>query len=156
MIQVNDLVIKRLSASDGAQLSQLLGDANEDYGKYFTPFSSQKESLEKRLREAVKDSYWGLWFDSELAGFFMLRGFDEGYKKPSFGVFISRKYSNNGLSKMALDFAISWCQLNNLSAIMIKVHRENKYARRSYEKAGFILTGNCPDTGHDIMEIHWD
>lgn len=153
---MDDLAIRRLDPNDAEHLSQLLGESNENYGQYFTPFSSSRELLEKRLHEADKDRYWGLWFANELAGFFMLRGFDEGYGKPSFGVFISRKYSNRGLSTIALDYAISWCQLNHLSAIMLKVHPDNTFARKSYEKAGFLLTGKCSTTGHDIMEIHWD
>ena len=153
---MNDLVIKRLDADDSKDLSRLLGDSEDHYGQYFTPFPFEKEGLEKQLQEVKKDCYWGLWFAGKLVGIFMLRGFDEGYQKPSFGVFISKRFSNLGLSKVALDYAISWCQLNHVSDIMLKVHPDNTHAKRSYEKAGFLLTGECPTTGHDIMEIHWN
>lgn len=153
-MQMHDPVIRQLGADDGRHLAALL-DNSEDYGQYFSPFTADSEQLEKRLAEASGDRYWGIWFLDELVGFFMLRGFDKGYIKPSFGVFIAEKYSNRGLSKMALDYALSWCQLNNVSAIMLKVHPDNIHAKHSYEKVGFSPAGKCPDTGHEIMEIHW-
>lgn len=153
-MQMHDPIIRQLNADDGQHLAALL-DNNENYGQYFSPFTADCDQLEKRLSDAVEDRYWGIWFLNKLVGFFMLRGFDEGYSKPSFGVFISEKYSNKGLSKTALDYALSWCQLNNVSAIMLKVDPENIHAKHSYEKAGFSPAGKCQVTGHEIMEIHW-
>lgn len=153
---MQELVISELSPADANSLSHLLTADEEDYGQYFMPFSADPASLEIRLREAEEDRYWGLWFGAELAGFFMLRGFDEGYQRPSFGVYISGKYSNRGLSRLALDFSMGWCRLNGVDSMMLKVHPDNRFARRSYEKAGFRRLEICSKTGHDVMVRFWE
>lgn len=149
---MQDVIITRLSPEDALSLSELLNRDDTHYEKYFFPFPKDKESLETRLRSAVKDRYWGLVFREILAGFFMLRGFDEGYNRPSFGVYIAKEFSNRGLLKLTLEYSTSWCRLNNINAIMLKVHPDNKHALECYKKAGFGFIESCPQTGHSVME----
>ena len=86
----------------------------------------------------------------------MLRGFDAGYERPAFGVYISKNFSNLRLSKFALEYSMCWCQLNSIKAMMLKVHPDNCFAKQTYENAGFKFIEICPSTGHHIMEILWD
>lgn len=153
--ELQNLVISRLSPDDTSQLSDLLSGDDSSYGSYFNPFPAGKESLETRLKNAVKDHYWGIWFGDELAGFFMLRGFDDGHQRPSFGVYIAKIFANRGLLKLALAHSISWCRLNGVHAMMVKVHPNNKYAADCYKKTGFKFLETCPQTGHTVMEIQW-
>jgi RimJ/RimL family protein N-acetyltransferase len=153
---MRDIVITRLSPADSARLSKLLMSDDPVYGQYFLPFPINQESLEARLKATVNDRYWGLLFGDELVGFFMLRGFDEGYQRPSFGVYIARRFSRQGLSKLALEYSMNWCRLNGIHAMMLKVHPDNKYAGQGYEKAGFKFIEVCPRTGQNVMEKRWD
>lgn len=153
---MNDLLIARISPKDGSAWSELLTSDDDDYRRYFIPFATDRESLEERLQSAREDRYWGLWFGGNLAGFFMMRGFDEGYKRPSFGVYIARSYSGKGLSKLALEYCMNWCRMNDIDAMMLKVHPDNRYARHTYEKAGFNIVGPCERTGHVVMEKRWE
>lgn len=152
---MNDLHLTRLSPADASALSVLLTADDNDYKQYFIPFPTDIKSLEERLTSVREDRYWGIWFDGALAAFFMMRGFDEGYQRPSFGVYTARAYSGKGLSRFALDYCMSWCRMNNIAAVMLKVHPDNRYARQTYEKAGFIVIDTCPRTGHKIMEKSW-
>jgi RimJ/RimL family protein N-acetyltransferase len=147
-----DLHVTRLFPADAPALSGLLTADNDNYKQYFIPFPPDTKSLEKRLESAREDRYWGIWLDSALAGFFMMRGFDEGYKRPSFGVYIARAYSGKGLSSLALDYCMCWCRMNDIEVMMLKVHPDNRYAAQTYEKAGFSAIDTCPRTGHIIME----
>jgi RimJ/RimL family protein N-acetyltransferase len=149
---MNDLVVAGLSALEAPSLSDLLTSDDTGYSQYFIPFANDRENLEKILRSANEDRYWGLWFASDLAGFFMLRGFDEGYRRPSFGVYIARKYSGRGLSGLALAYCICWCRMNGIKEMMLKVHPDNYHAHKTYEKAGFKVVDTCRQTGHFIME----
>jgi RimJ/RimL family protein N-acetyltransferase len=152
-----DIVIFELTADHSGELSRMLLSGRPEYSQHFTPFSSyEADDLAKWLETAQRDRYWGIRCGEELAGFFMLRGFDEGYERPSFGVYIAKRFANRGLSKLALQYALSWCQLNKVSAVMLKVHPENTYARRVYEQAGFKFIEVCPETGHDMFEKRWD
>lgn len=152
---MNDLLVSRLSPADTTTLSMLLTSDENEYRQYFIPFASDIKSLEERLDSVREDRYWGMWFESTLAGFFMLRGFDEGYQRPSFGVYIARAYSGKGLSRLALDYSMSWCRMNHIGVMMLKVHPDNRYARITYENAGFTVSDTCSRTGHMIMEKRW-
>lgn len=150
MKKVN-LEIKELTAEHSAVLSSKLSTETEEYLKYFIPFPDYSEDyLNKILTTKKADKYFGLFVNNELAGFYMLRGFDTGYEIPSYGVWISSEYSNKGLSTLTLYHAFSFCKLNNIKTLMLKVHPENVVAKRLYEKLGFIKSGVDEKIGHLI------
>jgi len=93
------------------------------------------------IDSAVRDKYFGIFISDNLAGFYMLRGFDEGYEVPSYGVWISDKYSRMGLSTLTLQHAITFCRINSIKKIMLKVHPENVVAKNIYESFGFKEEG---------------
>lgn len=144
------LEIKKLITDNTKELAQLLQSADEDYSQYFIPFTFDDETILRIISNAIKDQYYGIFVDSKLAGFYMLRGFDEGYSIPSYGVWISEKYVNRGLSTFSLQHAISFCKLNSIKKLMLKVHPENQAAKHIYEKYGFKQTGVDPKIHHLI------
>jgi len=133
--------IKELQSEQASTLSALILNAPKDYSKYFVPFSFEEDSINKIISNAVNDKYFGIFINDDLAGFYMLRGFDEGYDIPSYGIWISDKYSGLGLSKLTLQHAISFCKLNGLKKIMLKVHPEHTIAKNIYENFGFKQQG---------------
>ena len=80
----------------------------------------------------------------------MLRGFDEGYEIPSYGVWISKKYSAMGLSKLTLQHAVSICKINGIKKLLLKVHPENKRAKMIYENFGFTKESVDPKNNNLI------
>lgn len=152
--EVRELRLDQLTAANAEEVSALLANERDFYGRHFSAFSSES-GIALCLGKAELDRYWGIWIDNRITGFFMLRGFDEGYQRPSFGVYISETFSNRGLAQIALGFVLSWCRVNNIMAIMLKVHPENFSARHIYEKAGFRFLEVCPRTGHNVMEKRW-
>lgn len=151
-----EIMIFELTAHHSQELSRMLSSGRPEYGQYFHPFSCTADALGGRLSAARLDRYWGIRCGDRLAGFFMLRGWDKGYDRPAFGVYIAEEFADRGLSKLALQYSLTWCRLNDVSAVMIKVHPDNTHVRRVYEQAGFEFTGMCPDTGHRILEKRWD
>jgi len=133
--------IKELPSDQTSTLSALILNAPKDYTKHFTPFSFEEDSLKKIVDDAVNDKYFGIFINDDLAGFYMLRGFDEGFEVPSYGVWISDKFSGLGLSKLTLQHAITFCKVNGLKKIMLKVHPENIIAKSIYESFGFKQEG---------------
>ena len=142
--------IFELHPTDAVALSQLLCAARPDYIAHFHPFPFGKADIEARLGH--RDCYWGLRSGGTLAGFFMLRGFDEGYRRPSFGVFVAESFTGRGFARAALAHALNWCAENGIALVMLKVHPDNTRARRAYNEAGFESLGICPQTGHEICE----
>lgn len=145
--------IRHLTAVDSAVLSSMLTSNSSRYQQYFRPFSFDQVSLEKILRNAKRDRYWGVWVGNELAGFFMLRGFDEGFEIPSYGVNISERYAGRRIGLLTLHYVISWCAIHNVNTIMLKVHPENTVAKRQYESVGFSLTGKDPKNGNLVYHF---
>ncbi len=92
---MNDLHLSIITPADSLALSRLLTDDGNDYSQYFIPFATDIKSLEKQLEVVREDRYWGICFNGILAGFFMMRGLDEGYKRPSFGVADSSSKCNS-------------------------------------------------------------
>lgn len=151
-----EIRIFKLAAHDSEELSRMLLLGRPEYRKYFHPFSFTPEALNACLSAAQQDRYWGIRCGKKLAGFFMLRGWDEGFDRPTFGVYIAEAFSHRGFSKLALQHALSWCRLNRVSVVMLKVHPENTHARRAYEQEGFDFLAMCPDTGHRVFEKRLD
>ena len=144
------LEIKRLTIKQAKELANLLQSSDKEYSKYFIPFTFDLDTISGILSKTKNDQIYGIYVENNLAGFYMLRGFDEGYSIPSYGVWISEKYANRGLSTFTLQHAISFCKLNSIKKIMLKVHPDNLAAKHIYEKYGFKQTGVDPKIHHLI------
>ena len=147
-----NVVIKEIDNNYSRELSGLLKNSDQKYSEYFLPFEFNYETINKILSGKKYDKYFGLFIDEKLAGFYMLRGFDEGYTIPAYGVWISKEYSNMGLGKLTLSHAISFCKVNQIKKLMLKVHPDNLVAKKIYEDAGFKFTGEISKIGHRVYE----
>ena len=151
-MNLKDIQFFPLKPKHSQELSDAFLACDRDYCRFFTPFAVDNNSLYQRLADCKQDRYWGIRSGDDLVGFFMLRGFDEGYSVPSFGVFVTQKFANKGFAKLALHFCLSWCISNQLPSLMLKVHPDNKFARGMYTRAGFQHREVCPQTGHEVLE----
>lgn len=146
--------LRAMTVDDSEMLAALVAGQPPDYLAHFTPFAMSSGEWRARLAAAETDRYWVIVDDGRIAGFCMLRGWDEGYSRPSFGVFVGESDRGKGLAKAALDHAISWCQSSkSATSMMLKVHSGNAAARSVYEAVGFRDGGLCADTGHMIMTL---
>ncbi len=69
----------------------------------------------------------------------MLRGWDEGYSIPSFGVAVGAAYRGRGIARSLLRYAMERARERGASAIMVKVHMDNLGARPMYESKGVVF-----------------
>jgi RimJ/RimL family protein N-acetyltransferase len=140
-MNLTTLEIKKINADQSKELSNLLESSDKEYTKYFIPFSFDLQTISEILSNAIKDLFYGVYVDNILVGFYMLRGFDAGFVIPSYGVWISKDYSSKGISKLTLQHAISFCKINNINKLMLKVHPDNIVAKGIYETFGFVNQG---------------
>ena len=141
---MNDIKVinfRRLEPNDAEALSNLINQDSKDYSKYFVAFKFETVIIENILKKVKNDLYFGVCWGDELTGFYMLRGFDEGFTIPSYGVYISSRFNNKGLAALALNHAISTCKLLGMKKLRLKVHTENVVALKQYIKFGFVETG---------------
>ncbi|MCL1491259.1 MAG: GNAT family N-acetyltransferase [Pseudanabaena sp. Salubria-1] len=126
---------------DAESLYQLLIKSTEDYIRYFSPFTFEIDTISKLLLNAEKDQIYGVELNdgisTRIIGFYMLRGLDEGYVDPMYGVFISQEFSSMGIAKLTLSHAEVFCKMNNFSRLLLKVYVKNEKAKNLYSFLGF-------------------
>jgi len=144
------ITIEKLGPAKAEELSTLLLAADKEYSRHFIPFEFDRETIETILGQARKDQYFGVYLSGSLAGFYMLRGFDQGYEIPSYGVWIGPGSSGLGLASLTLHHALSFCRANGIKKLMLKVHPENIVAKGIYERNGFNAQG-VDDKNNNII-----
>jgi RimJ/RimL family protein N-acetyltransferase len=152
MVRYRDIRIVRLTSSDARPLAEMLQSAPAEYSQHFIPFAFDFGTISGMLASASADRYCGIFLDAELAGFYMLRGFDQGYAIPSYGVWIAPQHCGQGLAQLTLFHAFSFCRANGIRTLMLKVHPENSVAKKLYERNGFIRTGTDARNNHSIYQ----
>ena len=104
--------------------------------------------------DIVRFQWYGLYHDKPKIGFFMLRGWDQGYSVPAYGVTIDQRFRNRGLGRLTLELSRSICKLRGAAQLMLKVHPQNAAAKQLYESFGFVRTSI--DHKNDNLVYHLD
>lgn len=147
---MNNNSIEALNQENAESVLALIRSENDSYLRYFNPFDWGKQDFISSIINARKDRYFGIFYQNILVGFYMLRGFDQGYSIPSYGVYISSCYKNKGIAKSSLIHAFKYCKENHIDRVMLKVHPDNTIAKLLYEKEGFVFSKEDPVSGQLI------
>lgn len=95
-------------------------------------------------REAIRtDCYFGAFEHTAIVGYGMLRGWDEGYDVPAFGVCVAPAARGRGVASALLQWGIAYARAEGSEKMMLKVYPQNVAAVRMYERVGFELSP-CP------------
>ena len=105
------------------------------------PFDFDVLSVSQVLSKAKKDVYVGCLLGNELIAIYSLRGLDEGYGSPMFGVFVSPNARQKGVSTLCLAHSISYCSFKDFDEVLLKVYESNRRAKQVYERMGFTECG---------------
>ncbi len=143
------LSMRPLKSEDAAALSSMLQSQSPEYLQYFTPFEFTENSIVSILQNRQKDVFQGFFLEDELVGFFMLRGWDEGFNVPAYGVVISETHRGLGLGKCSIEISKSICRYRGAIKMMLKVNPRNTIAKHLYESMGFVR--NEPDEDVDDL-----
>lgn len=147
-----DLVIRPLRVEDARAVSELLHAQRPEYARFFYAFSFDADDIERMLAGRGKDVYMGLLWQDELAGFFMLRGWNEGYEVPALGTFVAEKYRGRGLMRLTVELTKVICKLRGASRVMYKSHPDNAPAKKA-AAMGFTQGGVDPATGNLVFYL---
>ncbi len=133
------IYFRELTADDASLLTNLLLTSNDTDRTYFNPFRFDALEIRGRIEACKIDVFYGISIVGveSMAGFYMLRGLDEGYVSPVFGVFISSGFRGNGLGRLSLCHAMSVCKLKGYTSLLLKVHKSNHAAASLYLSLGF-------------------
>jgi RimJ/RimL family protein N-acetyltransferase len=137
------LSINPLQSQQAWELTDLILESPEDYRKYFHPFDFRSDEIARIIQSSIRDIFFGVEIlnesssPSQLIGFYMLRGLDEGFTNPMYGVFISHLYSGKGIATLTVYHALAVCRILGYERLLLKVAPSNVRAIRLYEHLGF-------------------
>lgn len=129
---------RKLEIADCKALADFFERNDDDSAtRHFHPFPLNRLSAEALLKEKRRDSFFALWQEDRIIAFSMLRGFDEGYDIPSFGLLVDRHDRNKGLGRYLSDWTLLWADRSGIEAVRLNVYSDNPRAKALYESLGF-------------------
>ncbi len=144
--------IRPLEPADAVAISAFMRLQSPEYLRFFYAFGSDESAIAEVLSASRMDIYSGVFWQADLAGFFMLRGWDAGYEVPSFGVLIDEKYRGGAFMRLTLDTAKLICRLSGAKRLMAKIHPDN-VSPRGARRLGLHQTGVEESTGNIIYHL---
>lgn len=147
-----DLTIRPLAAADAGSISGMLLAQRAEYARFFFAFEFNEAQIAEILARRKRDVYSGLFWQGELVGLFMLRGWDEGYDVPSFGVFVAEKYRGGAFMRISLNLAKLICRLSGSRRLRATIHPDN-ISPRGAVKLGFVESGKTTDAGNIVYHM---
>jgi len=107
----------------------------------FHPHPFTPEMAHKIANYGGDDWYSGAFLKSiqgeKIIAYVMLRGWDEGFAIPSFGVCVLPSYQKKGIGYLLLYLSIVTARVRGSPAIRLKVYPRNQPAVNFYRKMGF-------------------
>jgi ribosomal protein S18 acetylase RimI-like enzyme len=105
--------------------------------RYFDPFPLTRATARRLCQEGRRDRFYVAVADDGIVGLSMLRGWDEGYAIPSFGVMIDPSWHGRGLGARMTDYTIDEAWRAGCEAIRLSVYGGNVVAAEMYRRRGF-------------------
>jgi ribosomal-protein-alanine N-acetyltransferase len=104
----------------------------------FDPFPLTAAEARRIALAPRRDAFYVATRGERLVGFSMLRGFDEGYAVPSFGVFVDHQSHGQGIGRELTAWTIEQARRRACPAVRLTVYGSNLAAHRLYESLGFV------------------
>jgi len=116
--------------------------------KFFHPHPLTADEATKRAAFRGLDFYCVLVLDTEVVGYGMLRGWDEGYQVPSLGIVIDPSVQGRGYGRLLMEFLHATARQRGSIRIRLKVYPDNFRAVALYRSLGYEFQG--PEDGQLI------
>lgn len=130
--------IRQIQISDYEELIRFFEENNRaEITKRFHPFPLTPQTVYQITRASHLDRYYSAIWDGRIVGLCMLRGWDEGFDIPSFGVFVDYRCHGLGLGRLMTEFALDEARKLDCSTIRLSVYESNTNALNLYRAIGF-------------------
>jgi ribosomal protein S18 acetylase RimI-like enzyme len=106
---------------------------------YFHPHPLTQEEAAKRAAYACRDVYCVMQAGTELVGYGMLRGWNEGYDIPSLGIAIDPAHQGHGHGRGLMEFLHTIARQRVAKRIRLRVNPENVHAVKLYQSLGYVF-----------------
>jgi glycosyltransferase involved in cell wall biosynthesis/GNAT superfamily N-acetyltransferase len=132
------LVLRELGPHDLGPLTRFLNrNDRPEVTRTFDPFAMSSETARQIALAPRRDRYYGAFSRGELLALSMLRGWDEGYDVPSFGIAVDVAARRAGVGRRLTDHTIEQARALGSEAVRLSVYASNAVAHGMYERLGF-------------------
>jgi [ribosomal protein S18]-alanine N-acetyltransferase len=133
-----EVTIRRIDTRDFDALSRFF-DKNNSPGvtKYFHPFPLNRDSAKRVACTVHLDRYYGVFSRDQIIGFCMLRGWDQGFPIPSFGVLVDSDFRGHGVGRKLTEFCLLEASRLGCPSVRLFVYASNEVAVRIYRALDF-------------------
>ena len=139
MLETLNPVIRRVQRDDYEGLVRFFKETNTDQVKrHFHPFALSEQTAHHIVCTDHLDVFYIAVSEKKIVGLFMLRGWDEGFEIPSFGVVVAGKYQGLGLGRLMTESAIGEAKKLGCRSLRLSVYASNHRAVALYESLGFF------------------
>lgn len=134
-------VLRPITPADAVFLGEFFERLGADpASEHFHPHPLTAEYAAQLAGDTTRqDEYLVAVGDGEIVGYAMLRGWDEGYATPAFGVAVDAAHRGEGLGRALLEYALVRASERGAADVMLKVHPDNVGAKHLYESVGFTF-----------------
>lgn len=122
--------------------------------RFFHPHPLTLDEAQRRTHYAGRDLYCVLLTGSEVVGYGMLRGWDEGFVVPSLGIALDSAYRGRGYGRLLMEFLHVAARDRGATRVRLKVHEDNVPALELYRSLGYVFAP--PENGEliGILELN--
>jgi sugar phosphate isomerase/epimerase/GNAT superfamily N-acetyltransferase len=154
MIDVTLTLMRRLREADIEKLGIFFARNNRpEVTRFFKPFPLNENTALELLKPQRKDLFFVMEENGRFLAFSMLRGQDDGYDIPSFGIFVDWEHQWCGAGKRLSEWTFRWADQMGETKIRLSVYEQNISARTLYERLGFVETGRREDNDGSVSVI---
>jgi ribosomal protein S18 acetylase RimI-like enzyme len=137
-VAASEIVIEPVEAGHAQALAELFEQNRVPaVTDSFDPFPLTADEAKRITLEPRLDAYFVASMESELVAMSMLRGFDEGFAVPSFGIFVDHRHQGRGVGCRLTAWTVAEARRRGCAAIRLSVYASNKAALRLYRSLGF-------------------
>lgn len=134
-----NIFLKQIQSDDFEALKSLFLKNNQPViTNTFHPFPLTVETAWWMSYQPRLDRFYIALLGGAPVGFSMLRGWDEGYDVPSFGVFIDFDYHGKGIGNYVLTLTMEEARKIGCKKIRLSVYASNLAALVMYQHKGFV------------------
>jgi ribosomal protein S18 acetylase RimI-like enzyme len=136
----SDVRFRHIQREDLEVLARFMADNDVPaVVRTFNPFPMTVQTAHEIASQQRLDHFYGAFLeDGSIVGLSMLRGWDEGYTVPSFGIMIDHRFHGRGIGSLMLDYTLEQAIQLGCNRIRLSVFASNRAGLHLYSSRGFV------------------
>ncbi len=141
----SEITYREVSPWDAQELGYFF-KRNDAYitTRTFKAFSLNQESADRIALHPRRDLYYLAYLNNQLVGLSLLRGWDEGYEIPSFGIMIDSCFRGKGVGRQLTVWTLETARQKGCQKVRLTVYGTNRAGVALYESLGFVRQSETP------------